>query len=323
VSKDTLDCGGRIVNCVAFTPDGKWLVGGGGRFAGPPAGVMVWEASSGKLRYQKDLEADTASALAVFPDGKSVAWSSWYDDEVRLWALPGLKPIKTLPLILPDSPQPRYGIRQTTTVVGKFALSPDGRLLAAGCWDLKAKVWDVGGGTLRELAPIFKDNVDFVAFTDDGRTLVSGTAGVLAWWSVSTGEQIVRTALRGQPAWTHAITPDGRRLASVGWNGAIRIWDLSDRSCEQFSVRFKRQVAALAFSPDGSQLAIALEDKRVLFWDVAEKKVGERLPLENPPKAIAFSPDGRLLAVVEIPRATVAAPRPPSLVRLQAAPTRS
>jgi len=297
---DVFDSGGRLVSVIRFTPDGRWLVGGGGKFGGPPACVLVWDVASRKLRHQRETKKDMVCALEILPDGKSAAWSSWFDDEVRVWTLPGLKSLKTLPLIPPDSPALGGDDPDATTVAGALAASPDGKWLAAGCWDLRVKLWELRRGSVRELEPRQKHNVDFVAFIDKGQTLISGAANVLAWWSVRTGKQLAKQELRGQAECWHALSPDRSRLISVGNKGGLWLWDLADRSSEKFKIPVKKKVQDMAFSPAGDEVAISPDGGRqILFWNVAERQVRRKLNLKRGTKSLAYSPDGEFIACTE------------------------
>jgi WD40 repeat protein len=92
-----------------------------------------------------------------------------------------------------------------------------------------------------------------------------------------------------------AFSPDGRRLATLGW--AVRVWDVETGRLVRELPSKTFVGVGLAFAPDGTRLAPA-DDEKVLVWDLA---TGKGRPLWAPkfglyPLGVAFSPDGRALA---------------------------
>ena len=85
--------------------------------------------------------------------------------------------------------------------------------------------------------------------------------------------------------------------------GTVRIWNLDGRELIRRPLRLPHHVLGLAFSPDGSQLAIPFG---VRYQDGARRRRGSRCVAAAsgspgcPPTtrcgSVAFSPDGRLLA---------------------------
>lgn len=91
---------------------------------------------------------------------------------------------------------------------------------------------------------------------------------------------------------TLARSPDGT-LASGGRDGSIRFFPGNAPPL----AAHQDQVLALAFSPDGTLLASAGIDHRVILWRMADRKAVATLEdHDGPVLAVAFSPDGRLLA---------------------------
>ena len=150
-------------------------------------------------------------------------------------------------------------------VTPPFALSPDGRALAVARLDGRVELIDAE--TLRRTASFeaFPGRAAAaIDYSADGRRLaVAGQGGGVGVWDVESGEQL--GALLRAPRGPRTVNPrtvqalafgQGDLLAAAEAGGAVRIWDVGRRELLRPPLRLPPSVLGLAFSPDGSQLAI-------------------------------------------------------------------
>jgi WD40 repeat protein len=112
-----------------------------------------------------------------------------------------------------------------------------------------------------------------------------------------------------------AFSPDGRTLATVGYDAKVNVYSLPDGAhiatlvdpdegfdpSEMPDVDEPRNpLIVVDYSPDGRLLAVGGEEGRVVIWDVARRTRHAVLDLSEPSggvSAVVFSPDGKTLAV--------------------------
>ncbi len=192
-----------------------------------------------------------------------------------------------------------------------FALSPDGRTLAAARFDGRVDLIDAE--TLRRtggFAAFTGRSALAIEYSPDGRRLaVGGQNGGVGLWDAGSGDRVGALLLgpRGPKRNNdHSVQAlafgNGGLLAAASTGGRVRIWDLEGREPIDPPPRLTPFVMGLAFSPDGSQLAIPFGGRGgdkpdgVEIWDVRGDERLARLRSDGEVRSVAFSADGRLLA---------------------------
>ncbi|RRR73978.1 MAG: NACHT domain-containing protein [Candidatus Viridilinea halotolerans] len=179
--------------------------------------------------------------------------------------------------------------------VRSVALSPDGRLLAAGASNGEVHLW-----RLRDRSHLLTLDggcwIEAVGFSPTSQALLSaGIDGVIRWWDVHTGA--LQRQLLGHSGGIRslAFSPDGMTLASGSEDATIRLWDVASGQCRHVLTGHRGSVWSLAFHPSGTRLASAGND--LLIWQLdgtapPQTLSGHRAAVMS----VAFSPDGATLA---------------------------
>ncbi len=153
------------------------------------------------------------------------------------------------------------------------AFSPDGTLMAAGGMEFEkgtsfARLWDVEtGNELRRLVHVRSGQIYALAFSPDGKTVVSGSNGHgnARLFDVATGKE--RAFFNGShPIHSVAFAPDGKSIAAA--SDCIRLYDaLTGKE----RLHIDRNANFLQFTDGGKTLTGAVMGA-IYRWDTATGK---------------------------------------------------
>jgi RNA polymerase sigma factor (sigma-70 family) len=287
----------RFSSSAALSPDGRLFADPSGR--GP---VTLWDTQTGRVRCTLQGDRNRADYGLVFSaDARTLATACAEDGgrsaTVSLWDTATGKLRRRVRV-------PR------TRLLDLRHLSSDGRrLLFTVRYGCGVQLWDLATG--REILDQqgHASSVACLAFTPDGRSIVSGGVETVRVWDARTGQQ--RQVL-SPPCWfvnQVMARPDGRTVMTGGMDRAVRVHDLTsgrevrrcllDREPDATTPR-GNVILHLGLAPDGRTAAtLSTADKasrsRLHVWDLDSGRMVVRRERASRADVATFSRDARML----------------------------
>jgi WD40 repeat protein len=326
-----LEIKNNLISSIAYSPDGKLLIGGGYQSIpqtnGLEASFKMWDTKSYEERPINAVYTTSLASIALSPDGRILASGSG-DKKIRLWNLASGQVDRPL------------GDMESTVV--DLAFSADNQLLASTGLQDRVRFWDmttrsefVPGETGKKKtepaqssakkkpapaaspSPSSSNNpfdqlisaMDMVAdkasrtnwgtpvFSSDGKKFATLEKGYrIALRDVKTWEALHTLTGHQSEVYTVAFSRDGKLVASGSDDGLTKIWDTSTGTEVRTLSKHRMSVRSLAFSPDGAIIASGSNDGTIRLWDVATGALLRILSgYGNYVRSVVFSPDGKKL----------------------------
>jgi eukaryotic-like serine/threonine-protein kinase len=287
--------GEETAYAVAPSPDGK-LVAAAVDVTGMTGAVRIWDVRTGQLVHNRtqahiitQVIGTEAAVLGAAPGGGPLGPLL-----SRLGAREGLRwDGFTLVRSLPEQglSGPYYAV----------AWSPDGRMIAAGGQDRILRVWDAATGKQLLERGGHNRSISAVAFSRDGKRLVSASGGItqqgvypngpiklvqdkpedvadVKVWDVATGQELRSWRLPGKGPGL-ALSPDGETVAVTFGDTGLKI---------VLSLQLGGGILGTTYTPAAHRPDV------VRLYNVATGAEAAVLKGHvRPPWCVAFSPDGK------------------------------
>ena len=198
----------RDVHGAALSRDGRYLA----LVLETEGAALVFDLQDPSPKARTLRSHPLADYIAISPDGRWVATSSWHNSWVKVWDVRAGDLAQTLET--PGRPQATF--------------SPDGRWLATSSSEYQ--LWEVG--SWRPKGPAVPGHPtpqwNFTAFSPDSRVLARTLGGNKIQLLETSTEKLIATleAPGAIGIWRFRFSPDGSHLAVVQWDQQVRLWDL-------------------------------------------------------------------------------------------------
>lgn len=258
--------------------------------------LALWDSRKGEKCCSVPAHTGAVSGLDLAAEGKIVA-TCGVDRTIRFWQR------------VADQLRPVRSKITHTHSLRSVALSPDGRRVAAYDTNDTVSLWDVESGRLLA-GPVSMQTGDgravagLVAFNASGSILAAAGPGQSFW--LLSGTSLDRRA-------TPSEVVTGRGATAITWHpqdldrvvggdtqGRVHGYASSALSVPFLAKRTSHlPVVGLAFTPDGSRLAVAYQDGAVHIFDHRWCDLVHTLTSSHPgATGVAFDRSGRRLALV-------------------------
>ena len=297
---------GEQVRSVDVGPGGRLEINPDGTLLAMPAGagneVAIFDAATLVERRRLRGHTQTVWGIRFSHDGDLLASASW-DGTAIVWNL-----------ATGDRQEQLHG---HATSVFDLGFSPDDDTLYTASLDQQLLAWDLDGDRhllpRRSIAEPATSNIpgystyyvpdsappgDAVAYVNPSQNDGDEQTGTVQWLDVTTRRagQVVDTGHPGIGG--HAWRPDGRRFATAGQDGFVRVWDWHSEALVT-----ERQVAGatlvgLDYTGDGTRLVVGEQvgegSGTLLTLDAATLEgAGPAVPFDQSIVSVAASPDNR------------------------------
>jgi WD40 repeat protein len=301
----------EAVNIVAVSPDGTLAAIGAGENS-----VTLWNLADGKPAVELKGHVGPLTSLRFSHDGTKLVTGS-ADKSIRVWNVADGQligridtphPVSSIALVSePPAAQP-----EDKEGEAEAAAPPVVERIVSGGGDNFVRLWRLPEQMPKSLADV-PEKTNVLAATADGKLIAMASAdGTIRVINAESGvliktwkaHEAAITDVAFKPTVPAPAAAEGakgappviRALATASADNTVRLWNYDTGERLQVLRGSTVSISALAFQPDGKQLAAGTDDGRTTIWNL-DAAAPKQLVAAGDPAAVAIlSPDGKLIA---------------------------
>lgn len=250
----TLSISQEKISSVAINASGEWLAFGASKLGQ----LLVWEWQSESYVLKQQGHFFDMNTLSFSSDGQNVA-TGGDDGKIKIWNVTSGFCFVTF--------------SDHTSSISAVEFAKQGQVLFSASLDGTVRAYDlVRYRNFRTFTSPTPVQFSALAVDPSGEVVAAGSTDSFEvyMWSVQTGKLLDVLAGHEGPVSSLAFSPaaGGSYLASGSWDKTVRLWSVFGRSRAVEPFTLNSDVLAVAFRPDGRELAASSLDGQIVFWDV-------------------------------------------------------
>ena len=259
-----------LVDSMAYSPDGKWLVSGSFQE------IAIWDILTGQLRQRVTGFAYSVVAVAFSQDSKLFAVAGGeptVEGEMKVFEVGTWKQIMDI----------KNG--HSDTVYG-ITFSPDNKMLATASADKFIKVWEVPSGKFVKSFEGHTHHVLDVGWMGDGKLLASaGGDNTVKIWDFEKGEQVRTINAHGKQVTRLQFIGKKNEFITGGGDSAVKKFNAANGGNIGNYGGATDFIYAIGVSPDGLVIAAGGQEGVVRVYNGANAQMTRTLlpPDAQPP----------------------------------------
>ncbi len=244
----------QSIMTVSFNPSGDWIAFGCSKLGQ----LLVWEWQSETFVLKQQGHFNNMASVAFAPDGTTIA-TGGQDGKVKLWSADTGFCFVTFTEHTASVTSVQFG---KTNVV--FSSSLDGTVRAYDTTRYR---------NFRTFASPRPAQFSSLAVDVAGDMVAAGATDIydVFLWSVQTGHLLEVISGHEGPVSAIVFNPsptNSTQMATVSWDKTLKVWDsLNASSSNTETIQILSDATALAFRPDGLQLAVSTLNGHITFFD--------------------------------------------------------
>lgn len=249
----TLSISQERITSVAINSTGEWLAFGAQKLGQ----LLVWEWQSESYILKQQGHYFDINTLSYSTDGQNIA-TGGDDGKIKVWNA--------------NSGFCFVTFSDHSASVSGVEFAKQGQVLFSSSLDGTVRAFDLvryrNFRTFTSPSPV---QFSCLAVDTSGEVVAAGSTDTFEvfFWSVQTGKLLdILTGHEG-PVSSVMFSPVGNELASGSWDKTVRIWNAFGRSRAVEPFQMNADVLAIAFRPDGIEIAVSTLDGQISFFDIA------------------------------------------------------